>query len=207
LWLAYVSLTAACGLTYWMLGMNAFDALCHAFSTLATGGFSTHDASIGYFDSVAIEWACIFFMMAGASNFGLHYPGFRAALAQGLHARHRVPHLSCADRGDGRAGVRAAVPAAGVSVRRHLDAQGLFQLVAYATNTGFRTADPSAWPGFIPMLLVLATFMVSCAGGTGGGVKTVRLVLFVKQAGRELKRLVHPNAEVVIKARRQGRVQ
>ena len=199
LWLVYVSLTAACALTYWSLGMSLFDAVCHSFSTLATGGFSTHDASIGYYDNVSIEWACIFFMLAGASNFGLHYLAFEQRSLSGYaHDTEFKTFLVLILV----MGLMVCVPLyllhvypfLGTSIRR-----GFFQLVAYATNTGFRTADPSAWPGFIPMLLVLATFMVSCAGGTGGGVKAVRLVLFVKQAGREMKRLVHPNAEVAIK--------
>ncbi|HWU68128.1 MAG TPA: TrkH family potassium uptake protein [Stenotrophobium sp.] len=199
LWVVYVLLTVACGITYWLLGMSPFDAICHAMSTLATGGFSTHDASIAWFNSLPIEIAAMVFMMLGASNFALHYTvwryrdlraylrdtEFRAYL--GIIAVMGV--LICAPLY-----LSGVYPDLGTAIRK-----GMFQLVAYGTDAGFSTADPSDWPGYVPLLLVLATFMVSCAGGTGGGVKVVRLVLFTKQAMREMQKLVHPSAEVAIK--------
>ena len=204
LWFVYVALTAACTLTYWGLGMSFFDAICHAFSTLATGGFSTHDASIGYFNSLGIEIAAIAFMIAGASNFALHWAAFQerslrvylrdteflafVAILLLFAALVIVPLWAA-----------GTYPDLGTSIRK-----GLFQLVAYAATAGFATADPTAWPWYVPLLLVLSTFMVSCAGGTGGGVKAVRIVLFVKQALREMQRLIHPSAEMTIKL--NGRV-
>lgn len=199
LWIVYVLLTAACTLSYWLLGMDFFDAICHAMSTLATGGFSTHDASIGYFNSLGIEIACMIFMLIGASNFALHYLAwdnrdprvylrdteFKAMLmiVLGMGALVCLPLYAY-----------GTYPDLGTALRK-----GMFQLVAYGSDAGFATADPTAWPSYTPMMLVLATFMVACAGGTGGGVKVVRLVLFVKQAMREMYHLIHPSAEAPIK--------
>jgi len=199
LWLIYVILTAACGVAYWLAGMTPFDAICHAFATLSTGGFSTHDASIGYFDSVWIELVAMLFMIIGASNFALHYVAWNARSLQGylrdsefktflalfliMGALICLPLISS-----------GTYPDAATAIRK-----GMFQVVAYGTDAGFGTADPSKWPAYAPTLLVLCTFMMCCAGGTGGGVKVVRLILFMRQAFRELKLLIHPNAEVAIK--------
>ena len=199
LWSVYVTLTVACGVCYWLLGMNAFDAICHAFSTLATGGFSTHDANIGWFNNMGIELACVFFMLAGASNFALHWHAWEDRSVRGYLGDTEFRTFCTLILGMGLL-VCTPLYLSGLydgigETLRH----GLFQLAAYATASGFRTADPTGWPVYVPMLLVLSTFMVCCAGGTGGGVKVVRLILFVKQAMRELLRLVHPNAEIAIK--------
>jgi trk system potassium uptake protein TrkH len=199
LWTIYVLLTSVCALIFWALGMSLFDAICHAMTTVATGGFSTHDASFGYFNSAGIELTAMVFMLAGATNFALHYLAWkeRSASVYLRDAEFRgfigilmvMGVLVCAPLL-----VAGTYPDLGTTLRK-----GIFQLVSYGANGGFSTADPSLWPGYVPLLLVLATFMMSCSGGTGGGVKVVRLLLFVKQAAREMQRLVHPNAEVAIK--------
>ncbi|MGH8444477.1 MAG: potassium transporter TrkG [Solimonas sp.] len=198
LWVVYVVLTLSCTAVYWALGMNFFDAVCHAMSTVSTGGFSTHDASLGYYNSLGIEIAAMFFMLAGASNFALHYLAWDSRSLRG-YVRNTEFRTFLAIYAILGLIVCAALYlhgeyGLGMAIRR-----GLFQVVAYGTDAGFATANPSLWPSFIPLLLVLATFIGCCAGGTGGGVKVIRLVLFVKQAGREITRLIHPNAEVPIK--------
>ena len=203
-WIVYVLLTAVCGATYWLLGMSVFDAICHAFSTIATGGFSTHDASIGFFKSPTLEWFVMLFMALSSINFAVHYIAWR----------ERAPWVYFRDP-EVRAFVGTVAmfcvlaiaplvllgtyPDAGTAVR-----MAMFQVVSYGTTTGFATADPSRWPLYAPMLLMLCGFMVGCAGSTAGGVKVVRLLLFMKQAQRELQRLIHPSAEVPIKL--EGRV-
>lgn len=199
LWLVYTALTALCALAYWALGMTPFDAICHAFSTLATGGFSTHDASIGYFKSPAIELAALVFMVIGASNFALHYLAWHRRSLK-LHWRDGEMRVFLGIFAVGSVIVCAQLLLSGTydglgSAIRY----GVFQLVSYGTTTGFSTADPSAWPSFVPLVMMLSTYMCSCSGSTGGGVKVVRLVLFVKQALRELQRLVHPSAQLLIK--------
>lgn len=198
LWSVYLILTVSCALVYWALGMKLFDAICHAMSTVATGGFSTHDASIGYYNSVGIEIAAMFFMLAGASNFALHYLAWNHRSLK-VYARNTEFRVFL-----GIYLVFGAIVCTMLYVHQVYDLggsirHGLFQVVAYGTDAGFATANPSQWPSFVPLLLVFATFIGCCAGGTGGGVKVIRLVLFMKQASREIMRLIHPNAEVPIK--------
>ncbi|WP_051278692.1 TrkH family potassium uptake protein [Solimonas flava] len=199
LWTVYVVLTLACTLVYWLLGMTPFDAICHAMSTLSTGGFSTHDASFAYYNRAGLEIAAMFFMLAGASNFALHYLAWENRSLRGYFHNTEfgaflltyviLGLIVCS-----ALYLHGTYDSIGTAIRR-----GLFQVVAYGTDAGFATADPSAWPSFVPLLLVLATFIGCSAGGTGGGVKVIRLVLFMKQAAREITRLIHPNAEVPIK--------
>lgn len=199
LWTVYASLTAVCALVYWLLGMDPFDAICHAMSTLSTGGFSTHDASIGYFNSVAIEIAVMFFMLVGAVNFSLHFFAWRGRSLRVYWAdgefRSFVIFLAVL-------GALVCVPlwlAGTYSSLGDALRYGLFTLIAFATDAGFGIADPSGWPAYTPMLIVLSGFMVGCSGSTAGGVKHVRLILLFKQAMRELQRLVHPNAQFAVR--------
>ena len=199
LWVVYVLLTAACALTYWALGMNFFDALCHAMSTLSTGGFSTHDASFGFFNNLNLEIAAMVFMVAGATNFALHFLAWRE---RSLWVFVRDAEFKTMLGIIISFGALVCVPLyalgvyadAGTAIRK-----GMFQLIAYGTNSGFATADPTGWPMYVPLLIVLSGFMVACSGSTGGGVKVIRLMVFVRQALRELKRLVHPSAELTLK--------
>ena len=199
LWLVYASLTAACALIYWACGMTAFDAICHAFSTLATGGFSTHDLSIGFYNSLPIELTCMFFMVVGAANFALHFVAWRtrslSVYLRDTEFRTLVAILVVF-------GGLVSLPLYFQDVYPGLlDAvrHGLFTLIAFGSTSGFSTGDPSGWPTYVPLLLVLSGFMFGNSGSTAGGVKLIRLILFVKQALRELQKLIHPSAELLIK--------
>ncbi|MDM4770481.1 potassium transporter TrkG [Solimonas sp. SE-A11] len=199
LWMVYLVLTIACGLAFWWAGMTPFDALCHAFSTIANGGFSTHDNSIGHYGTLRIELVAMFFMLVGATNFALHYTAFTRrnlgsyfrdgefrvflSLYLGMGILVCLPLV-----------VMGPYPDALTAIRH-----GMFQVIAFGTTAGFATDNPTSWPVYVPLLLVMCTFMMCSGGSTGGGVKVVRLMLFVRQAFRELKLLVHPNAEVAIK--------
>ncbi len=199
LWYLYLGLTVACSLAFWMAGMTPFDAIGHAFSTISTGGFSTHDASIGYFDSTLIEMIAVVFMLLAGVNFALHFvawrgknPGiyfrdteFRYYLllllmvsvisSLALHGMHTYDDW-------------------GKAVTR-----GIFQTVSIGTTAGFTTADYSQWPGFIAIMLLFSSFVGGCASSTGGGIKVIRLVLLVKQGLREINRLIHPNAHIPVR--------
>lgn len=204
LWIVYVTLTAVCALAYRLCGMSLFDSICHAMSTMATGGFSTHDASIGFFNSPALDWVVMVFMMLGTVNFATHYLVWRerdpmvywydtelrtcVMIVGGFTLLIAVPLYLNGIYGD-----------VGTSLRK-----SAFHVISYGTTTGFATADPSLWPSYTPLLLMLTMFMVGCAGSTSGGVKVVRLMLFVKQAMREIYHLIHPSAEAPIKL--QGKV-
>jgi trk system potassium uptake protein len=204
LWLVYAGLTAVCGITYWALGMDPFDALCHAFSTMSTGGFSTRDASIGYWNDPVLEAAVIFFMFIAAANFALHFLAMRriAPRVYWRDAEFRAYLLVLIGLA-----VLVCVPLYVEGVYDHpLTAlrYGLFTLVAYATDSGFAITDPTPWPSYLPAMIVLTGLVVGCSGSTAGGVKMIRLLLFVKQALREMQKLLHPSAELPIKL--NGRV-
>ncbi|MEM9602406.1 MAG: TrkH family potassium uptake protein [Pseudomonadota bacterium] len=198
LWLIYLALTVACGTAYWLAGMSPFDAVGHAFSTVAIGGFSTHDDSIGFFNSGAIETVAIVFMVLAGVNFSLH---FLAVRGRGLR-----PYRDDAEF-NGYIGflcVAAVLTVLGLLISgaftplesiRH----GVFHVVSIATTTGFSTTDFYNWPGSIPFLLLCASFVGGCAGSTGGGMKVIRVLLLFRQGVRELNQLVHPRAKLVVK--------
>lgn len=198
LWYIYLSLTIACALGYWLAGMTLFDAVGHSFSTVAIGGFSTHDASIGYFDSPMIEAICTFFMIISAVNFGLHFFAWRQrSITHYFHDPEFKFYLTIL----GGISVLAAVVlittetyAPGESIRK-----AVFEVVSIATTTGFATADFAQWPVMLPFLLFVAAFAGGCAGSTGGGMKVIRILLILKQGQREIKRLIHPNAVIPVK--------
>ncbi len=200
LWLIYVSLTAICAFAYWFAGMDVFDAICHSFSTIAIGGFSTHDLSIGYFDNALIELVAVFFMIIAGINFGLHFfvwqrknPFYylrdsetKAYLLYIFIGSILVCGLLWNDEGV----VTGVAP-----VLR----EGIFQTVSMATTTGFSTSNFSEWPGGLPFILLLAAFAGGCAGSTAGGVKVIRVLLLFLQGLREVKRLVHPSGMFPLK--------
>jgi trk system potassium uptake protein TrkH len=199
LWYVYLLLTAACMAAYWAAGMDGFDALAHAFSTVAIGGFSPHDASIGYFDSPLIEAIAVFFMAIAGVNFALHFMVLRTG---NLRAYLRDAEF--------KTFMLLLVAASATTViylyvtgvaTDFVDALrlGIFQTVSVATTTGFTTADFSAWPTFVAVSLLLLSFIGGCAGSTGGGMKVIRFILLFKQSMRETMRLIHPNATIVVK--------
>ncbi|MGR3985354.1 MAG: TrkH family potassium uptake protein [Gammaproteobacteria bacterium] len=199
LWYVYLGLTLACAICYYFAGMNWFDAVGHAFSTIAIGGFSTHDASLGYFDSNAVNLVAMVFMLLSGLNFALHFTALRS---RSCAVYLRDP--------EARAyfGLLLAVLALSVAalLRYHEfdhagDAlmQGAVQAVSIATTTGFTTSEFSAWPGFLPVMLILASCIGGCAGSTAGGMKVVRMILLYKQGAREISKLVHPSALMPVK--------
>jgi len=194
LWMLYVGLTLACAIAYWLAGMSAFDALTHSYATVSTGGFSTHDASLAYFDSNSIELIAVAFMLAGGINFTVHY---RAVMSGSLR-----PYW-------GDEEVRAFLLFIGGSLvviattlwlleeyGRFHDAlsNSLFEVVSIITSTGFGTADFAAWPSFLPLLLIFISFIGGCGGSTAGGMKVSRILLMLKQGGQEIYFLIHPHA-------------
>jgi trk system potassium uptake protein TrkH len=186
-------------LGYKAAGMNWFDALCHAFSTVAIGGFSTHDLSIGYYDSAVIDLVAIFFMFLAGINFSLHF--FALRNARPLHylgdpefrAYFTILFF-----------LSVTVAALLVYFGYYADPgsnviNGVFQAVSIATTTGFTTSDFSLWPAALPVILILSSFVGGSAGSTAGGIKVIRWLLIYKQGMREIVRLVHPSAEIPVK--------
>ncbi|WP_166268649.1 TrkH family potassium uptake protein [Marinobacter caseinilyticus] len=198
LWYIYVALTLVCASAYWLAGMSWFDAIGHSFSTVAIGGFSTHDASIGYFDNAAIEMIAVVFMFLSGANFALHFMAFRQRNPllywQDPEFRFYVAALSTV----------SIITITILVVTSTLDpftaiTKGMFQVVSIATTTGFVTSDFSQWPSMLPFLLFIMAFMGGCAASTGGGMKVVRILLIYRQGSREIKRLLHPNAVIPVK--------
>ena len=202
LWLIYLSLTAACALAYWISGMAIFDAICHAFSTIAIGGFSPYDASISHFNSVSIETVAIVFMVISGMNFSLHFIAWHNnSLKHYLHDPEWKTYLLFLF------GLSLLISLAlvenGTYPVNEAFRKGIFEVVSIATTTGFTTADYASWPTFIPFLLLMSAFIGACAGSTGGGIKIIRMLLLYKQGSREIKRLIHPNAVIPIKLGRK----
>ena len=197
LWVLYVAMTAACALAYWAAGMDAFDAIGHSFSTVAIGGFSTHDASIGYFDSAAVEAVAIVFMLLAGINFGLHFLAWHRRDPRPYYQDPEVRLYLGAVTGIAVIVCVILLQYPGVTETPLRD--GVFQAVSIATTTGFTTAEFSGWPSAAPVLLLFAAFAGGCAGSTAGGIKMVRVLLIYLQGMREIKRLIHPNGVFTIK--------
>ena len=202
LWYIYIGLTAACAFAYWLAGMDGFDAVSHSFSTVSIGGFSTHDASLGYFDSAAIETVAIVFMTLSGINFALHF----------LVWRRRNPLHYFRDM-EVRAYLLvlllvAIVVSAILWLNPNSTSQplrdGLFQAVSITTTTGFTTDNFAAWPSVAPIILLFAAFAGGCAGSTAGGIKIIRVLMIYLQGMREVKRLIHPNGVFTIKMGRNA---
>ncbi|MFV1966399.1 MAG: TrkH family potassium uptake protein [Pirellulaceae bacterium] len=188
----YCGLTAVLALILWCFKeISLFDALCHSFGTMATGGFSTYNGSIGHFQNVWIEYVIILFMVLAGTNFTMLYflllrqPG---RIWSDLEWRTYMSVIACAT---------ALVIAFGVFHQDFVgysDAlrYGLFQVVALMTTTGYCTADFDLWSHFARGALLMIMFVGGCAGSTGGGLKVIRFILFVKILRLETEQAYHP---------------
>ena len=194
LWVVYLGITLACiGALKWA-GMDWLDAICHAFATMSLGGFSTHDSSVGYFNSPLIEFVMIVFMLIAAINFATHFLAWRGrTLAVYLRDAEAVATTililgSCV--------VIAfflwwnGVYPEFLTALRHAS----FNLVSIATDCGFASVDFNQWPIFAPLWMLFLSSIACSSGSTGGGIKMMRTLVLVKQAGREFVKLLHPAA-------------
>lgn len=194
LWLVYLSITIACIVSLKVAGMTWFDAVCHAFATMGLGGFSTHDASVGFFNSPAIEFVLIVFMLLAAMNFATHF----------LVWREKKLKLYLMDT-EGIATI-VLVLASCVGIGYYLWWEGVypsfwtalrhasFNLVSLATDCGFASEDFNKWPIFAPLWMLFLSCITASSGSTGGGIKMIRTLILFKQAGREFRKLLHPAA-------------
>ncbi|MDP2560404.1 TrkH family potassium uptake protein [Psychrobium sp. 1_MG-2023] len=201
LWYIYLVLTTLCALAYWGAGMSGFDAICHSFSTIAIGGFSTHDASMGYFNSPLINAICVVFLLISAVNFSLHYAAIIRPNRM-LKSYFGDPEMRLFLMFQFVLVLIVFAVLYKENIYLSVDEafnHALFQAVSVSTTAGFGTESFSSWPLFLPLLLIFASFMGGCAGSTGGGMKVIRIVLLFLQGARELKRLVHPRAIFAIR--------
>jgi len=199
LWYIYLGLTVICALALWLAGMTGFDAIAHSFSAMSIGGFSTHDASIGFYDDALIEIIVVIFMLLAGMNFALHFvawrgfsimPYFRDSEAKFYVALLLLVSIFTAVY----LYLSSTIEGAGEALHH-----AIFQTVSIGTTTGLTTTGYSSWPGMLPVLLLLISFIGGCAGSTGGGIKVIRFLLLIKQGMREITRLVHPSAQIPVK--------
>ncbi|MDO8312181.1 MAG: potassium transporter TrkG [Sideroxyarcus sp.] len=194
LWIVYVAITLVCIASLKWAGMNWLDAVCHAFSAMGLGGFSTHDTSVGYFNSPLIEFVMIVFMLFAVVNFATHFLAWRGrSLKVYLHDAEAVASLVLIV---GSCFVIALflwwqnVYSDFWVALRHAS----FNLVSIATSSGYASVDYAQWPIFAPLWMMFLTAIAASSGSTGGGIKMIRTLVLVKQAGREFLKLLHPAA-------------
>jgi trk system potassium uptake protein TrkH len=199
LWYVYLTFTIACASSYRLAGMGWFDALCHAFSTVAIGGFSTHDASIGYFDSGVVDVVAIIFMFVAGINFSLHFFAWRYVSIKHYRQDPEFKAYALMLVALSAIVVITLYQHRGVTEPGQTFINGVFHAVSIATTTGFTTENFALWPAALPVLLIFSSFVGGSAGSTAGGIKVIRWLLIYKQGAREVARLVHPNAEIPVK--------
>lgn len=193
LWGVYATFSIACLLAYWLAGMAPLDALMHMFSTVSLGGMSSHDSSFGYFASPLLEWIAVLFMLLASCNFALYFVAMRRGNLRGFMGD---PEMRATLGTMVGVGLLVAFMLWLKGMYEPLEAlrQGLFHTVSVSSTTGYASSDYLGWPVFAPVLMLMLSGVATSAGSTGGGIKMVRMLILVKQAQRELTRLVHPNA-------------
>ncbi|MDB4583618.1 TrkH family potassium uptake protein [Draconibacterium sp.] len=197
LWVIYLGFTVAETLLLWVGGMSLYDAVCHSFTTMATGGFSTKQASIAYWSSPFIQYVIILFMFFAGTNFTLSY--------MALKGKFKVVFQDEEFKYYGFFVIGfTLIIFLGLLITTQLEIElafrdALFQVVSIITTTGFATADYLLWTPFLTMLIFALFFFGGSAGSTGGGIKIMRIVLLFKNSYYELRRLVHPKAVIPVR--------
>ena len=199
LWKIYVSLTVVCAIAYCLSGMSIFDAISHSFSTVAIGGFSTHDGSIGFFNSALIEMIAMIFMFLAGINFSLHFVAWNnrslVDYIKDSEFKTYAMVLICS----------SIIVIFALSLNGQYDSSnetvryGLFQTISIATTTGFTSQNYSSWPAAIPFFLIMMSFIGACVGSTGGGIKVVRVLVLFRLGMKEIHKFIRPNAQVSVK--------
>jgi trk system potassium uptake protein TrkH len=198
LWVIYLSFTVVETVLLWLGGMSLFDAVCHSFTTMATGGYSTKQASIAYYDSPFIQYVIILFMFIAGANFALSYSALHGRLKKVIDNEEFRYYLGFV------IGISLLVVFVLYFTEDELGFErsvrdGLFQVVSIITTTGYATADYLQWVPFLSLVIFILMFFGGSAGSTGGGIKIVRVVLLLKNSYFELKRLIHPNALIPVR--------
>lgn len=194
LWLVYAGISVACIIALRLAGMNWFDAVCHAFSAMSLGGFSTHDSSVGFFNSVPIEVVLSIFQLLAAINFATHFVALRK---RSLH-----PYSDDVEAKSFLLLVLSSCVVAALVLQnagtypdfltalRHAS----FNLITIATDCGFASQDFNTWPIFVPMLMLFLSCLSASSGSTGGGIRMIRTIILMKQARLEMFKFIHPFA-------------
>ena len=202
LWFVYVLMTISCSFLYKFYGMSWFDAVCHAFSTISIGGFSTHDDNFAFFEDSSLRWTAIIFMVISGVNFALHYLAWtKKRLFHYFYDSEVKLYLSLLAT---TAIITYLTLYFSNNIYDEMIVDSVFQAVSIGTTTGFLTSNYSNWPLFVPIMLLIAAFIGACAGSTGGGIKVIRALILIRQGSSEITKLIHPNAVVTIKFGRKS---
>jgi len=191
-WVVYLLLTVLCAISYYIAGMSLFDSVSHSMSTVSTGGFSTYNESISYFNSFSIELITVFFMYLGALNFSVHYIALHKKNLKFYFSNPEIVVFT----------LIIFISICIISLRlyssnsydTYLESfrHTLFISVSVITSTGYTTENFSLWPAFVVTFLFFLSFIGGCSGSTAGGMKVIRIMLLIKQGYREVLRLIHP---------------
>lgn len=198
LWSIYLLLTSMEVILLYIGGMSLFDALCHAFTTISTAGFSTRTGGIADYNSPFIEFVIIFFMLVSGANFGLHYliiKGHFKAAFKNPELRFYLTILGCATL------ITFTVLLLSSNEKTIFQSfrESVFQIVSIGTTTGFATIDSNQWPNALRIMLVCLMFIGGCSGSTSGSMKAIRILIIFKLILRQLKKLIQPRAIVHVK--------
>lgn len=197
MWVLYMILTLLQMVLMCVGGMDIFDSICHAFTTMATGGFSTKANSIAYWDSAYIQYIIIIFMFIAGTNFGLVHTAIKGNWRKLIHDNEFQLYFFIV-------AVSSLIIGIGLYISGWADVSksmrdAIFQVVTLMTTTGFATADYLLWPPLLGLILFLLFFIGASAGSTSGGFKVVRVYLLFKNSFIELKRIIHPNGIINVK--------
>jgi len=193
----YLGLTLLQVIALLIAGMDLYDALCHSFATVATGGFSTKNASIAYYDSLSIEIIIMAFMLLGGMHFGLIFSTVTGGKAKLWNSSVFKFYMLAQAAGIAIVALNLhnTVYATWTDSIRH----AAFQVISLGTSTGFASADSAGWPGLSILVIIFFSLICACSGSTSGGIKIDRLVLFFQSVAKNLKQMLHPNAVLTVK--------
>jgi trk system potassium uptake protein TrkH len=203
LWVVYLLLTVACALSFIVAGMEEWDALMHAFSVMGLGGFSTKDASLGHFNSVAIEMVAMTFALLSGINYATHFLAFRSRSLDAYRRDAEIPFYFLV-MGASIVGLTLYLMPFDIydnawTALRYV----AFHCISLATSLGFATTDYSAWPMFAQLWILFMGSFYACSGSTGGGIKMMRAIILYKQVFREILRAMHPRVVQPVRLGRQ----
>lgn len=197
LWFTYLVMTILETVLLWFLGMPLFDSLCHTFGTLATGGFSIKNTSIGYYEQASIQWVITIFTFLSGANFALYYQALRGRSLKAFWRNEEFRFYSAVVL------VATALIAFNTSSLfssiEELIRTSAFQVVSIITTTGYSTADFNLWPYMSQALLVMLMFVGGCSGSTSGSIKVGRILILLRQGVLEIRKLIHPRAVFSLK--------
>lgn len=197
LWLTYLLMSVVLTALLCLFGMSFFDALCHTFGTLATGGFGIKNASVGFYDSPGIQWSITIFMFLSGTNFALYYQALRGRSLKAFWHSDEFRFYSAV--------VLAATTLIAIYIRPFYDAAepliraAAFQVVSIITTTGFSSTDFNQWAPAAQAILVTLMFVGGCSGSTSGSMKVGRILILIKQSAVEIRKLIHPRAVFSLK--------